>query len=201
MWYDLYTFHIKDGHENEKTQNRVISVGSSHFCFVMLLRADRVDDDPKVTGSETQTSETTADALSDGLDGLNFGGKQINIFCTNYGDSKGFQYFFAEEETGDIVIDSVYRRNRTVEERLGVKLGYTEFAFGWDEKDQMYNAVRSGIMADDNGFDIICMPTYFVSTMIVEGLFGDLSSLPHVDFSKPWWSEDFIETATISGKT
>lgn len=180
---------------------------TASFLLALLISASScscggsVDDDPKVTGSETQTSETTADALSDGLDGLNFGGKQINIFCTNYGDSKGFQYFFAEEETGDIVIDSVYRRNRTVEERLGVKLGYTEFAFGWDEKDQMYNAVRSGIMADDNGFDIICMPTYFVSTMIVEGLFGDLSSLPHVDFSKPWWSEDFIETATISGKT
>lgn len=139
---------------------------TTSFLLALLISASScscggsVDDDPKVTGSETQTSETTADALSDGLDGLNFGGKQINIFCTNYGDSKGFQYFFAEEETGDIVIDSVYRRNRTVEERLGVNLGYTEFAFSWDEKDQMYNAVRSGIMADDNGFDTsVCLHT------------------------------------------
>ena len=180
---------------------------TASFLLALLMSASAcscggtVDVDQKVTEEETQNEETTADVLSDGLDGLNFGGKQINIFCTSYGDSNGFQYFYAEEETGDIVIDSVYRRNRTVEERLGVTLDYTEFAFSWAEMNQMYNAVRSGIMADDKGFDIICMPTFFVSTMIVEGLFGDLSSLPHVDFSKPWWSEDFIETATISGKT
>ena len=57
---------------------------TTSFLLALLISASScscggsVDDDPKVTGSETQTSETTADALSDGLDGLNFGGKQTD---------------------------------------------------------------------------------------------------------------------------
>lgn len=180
------------------------------LCLAMAasLISACADTEPSGTitdgGSETSEAvDQSSNLLNDGLDGLDFNQTEVGIFCTDYssGYSDTYQYFYVDETNGEIVNDAVYNRNRTIEERLNVKLNYTRYPFTYGEKDKMYTTVRSGVMSDSGGMDIICVPPYFVSTFIVEGLLEDMSSLPHIDFSKPWWSSDFIETATINNKT
>ena len=125
------------------------------LTFVLLHTACKKGGNEMIsTGSESgETSDKTdVSAYPDDLpDGLRFDGETVTfLYREEVADE-----FCADSETGDVVNDSIYRSFRSVEERLGVKLGYTEFAFSWAEKDQMYYAVRSGLMSDDNGFDII----------------------------------------------
>ncbi|MBQ2709692.1 MAG: hypothetical protein IJF67_15580 [Clostridia bacterium] len=51
---------------------------------------------------------------------MDFGGEEFVITINNYtGCEEGF---LAEEQTGDVLSDAVYRRNVAVEERFNVKL-------------------------------------------------------------------------------
>ena len=155
--------------------------------------------------SETTTAAdnvtTTEKEEGKYLDGLNFGGKKITIFCTDYGDTRAFTNMYVDMTDGDVVNDAIHTKNAYVSELLNVKLDFSEYDFDYDDRDAMYSTVRKSVMSDSEPYAITLIPTYFTSTLVSEGLLADLNTLPNVDFSREWWSEGFLDTANIGGKT
>ena len=103
------------------------------ITFVLFAACNNSGDTPKETpagdsgnvnpGGET---ENPAAEIKDNLpDDLDFKGETLNIVQRLVDISwPCCSEFIAETENGDIFNDTIYKRNRTVEERLNVKLNY-----------------------------------------------------------------------------
>lgn len=136
------------------------------------------------------TGETTADPLADNLPEKNYGGVDFNLLVR----TERLYYLEADEENGETLNDAVYKRNLEVENRFNVNLVYTDIA---SDKNLFSKAVSSSVMADDEGYDIIC-PDYWWG-LDTEGYFYDLNALDYIDFNKPWWSGQWNKNAAING--
>lgn len=156
--------------------------------------------DETTQATETTTAPETDRFEKDDLPELDFGGKSAHIFLADYEITNAVPDFVQDEEDGDIVHDAVYKRNRAVEERLKVKLEWNQTYFEWSTRDQVYNSVRGSVMADDGTLDIVAIPSYFMSTLVLEGLFTNLADLPYINIDKPWWYDGYNDVATVNGK-
>ncbi len=156
--------------------------------------------DTKDTTASGDNTDTTAPETEAYLSGLDFGGRKISLFCTDYEATCAFDNMYVESENGDVVNDSIYEKNKYVEELLNVSLDFIEHDFNYGDKDVMYNSVRTSVMSDSEPYNITLIPTYFTSTLIAEGMMADLNTLPHLDMSKEWWSQGYRQNAEIDGK-
>jgi len=145
---------------------------------------------------ETQT-EAEAIAKDSLPDDLNFGGEVINIIVRD--DIDAVFEFLAEEEIGDIVHDAIYRRNKTVEERLNVNLNVIRGP-GWQSYGQMLGLVRNSIKAGDGAYDIIAGWSTSIAPLSAEGLFSNLLELPYIKLPERWWNKSITEELTIASK-
>lgn len=79
-------------------------------------------DIPQTTSQDSAESTTAALTTADmiGFDKEDNGGKTFSMLITT---SKSYEYD-AEEETGDVVNDAVYNKNKMVEDYLGINLEF-----------------------------------------------------------------------------
>ena len=153
------------------------------------------------TESEFETTESLYDEngyLLDSLpDDLNFGGKEFRIFT--WSNQTNWEWD-ADGITGDIIGDAIYNRKLTVEERMGVKLVITKQAGEWENRNSFIQAVANNVLAGAQAFDIVGQYTPAAAIGAMQELYLDLNNIEYIDFSKPWWPGDIIESSSINGK-
>ena len=88
---------------------------------------------------------------------------------------------YAEGENGEIVNDTIYRRNRTIEERYNVKIKAT---LNQDEK----GILRKTTMAGEQLYDLFFSPLRVIGGVITNGDLLDMNEIQYIDFSQPWWN-------------
>jgi len=143
------------------------------------------------TPVETEPSrENTPDSLPKDLD---FGGKTVRISNRGQYDYITFE-MHAGEETGDIVNDALYDRDRKVEERLNVSM---EYIVGDSDATKYMDNVRTAIMAGDDAFDFVIGVQWKILPQTHEGLYNDLIDAPYLDYSQPWWNVDYMNTISV----
>ena len=103
--------------------------------------------------------------------------------------------FNVESEDGEIINDTIYRRNRKIEERYTIL--FKEKIATWDE---VYNLTRSTITADSDEFDVIFNLGHVISPSTAEGLFCDWFKLENVDLSAAWWDQNAIRDLSVANK-
>ena len=148
--------------------------------------------------SEVETTGTATDAettinmaeltemekralMEDDLPEKDFGGKDFRIST-----KRGTMYEIdEEEETGDIIEDALYARNRRIEERFNIKIVpvITEAGDG----NTHVNEVRQSIMAADDAFDLSATYVFTTGPLVTDGCFLNWLNMPYNDLSKPWW--------------
>ncbi len=146
-------------------------------------------------GTETEaveteiTRENTPDTLPDDLD---FEGTTLNIYY--FGQETSAQYDGPAELTGDVVMDALYNRNLSVEERLNVKFNWVKGADGWDS----YPAeVMTLLQAGASDFDFYIEENSRLFQQSIQGYFYDLMTKPYIDLSQPWWYNDLMEESSL----
>lgn len=99
-------------------------------------------------------------------------------------------YFDVESENGDILNDSIYARNRTVEEQFNVKI---------ESIPDGVNAgkIRSSISAGEDAYDLLVGFMSEMGTLAFEKLLHDLNEIPHLNLDKPWWDTGINNDITI----
>ena len=152
------------------------------------------------TGDETKTTDTAANTgsdtaldtieltemekralMQDNLPDKDFGGKDFRISA-----KRGMMYEIdEEEETGDIIEDALYARNRRIEERFNIKIVpvITEAGDG----NTHVNEVRQSIMAADDAFDLSATYVFTSGPLVTDGCFLNWLNMPYNDLSQPWW--------------
>lgn len=141
-----------------------------------------------------ETAETTDERLSvsDGVPELDFGGAE---FRTITQDST-VDDIWVEGETGDVLDDAVYARNRAIEERFNIKFDKaTAVGFG-----EISAYIKKTVNAGDDAYDLIIGQMEQTGQDALGGYFMNWYDLPYVDFTKPWYPTSLVKQATINDK-
>lgn len=147
-----------------------------------------------VTEAVTEETRITLD-----MTGIDYGGDEFHI--VNYDNITDNQWvgipddIFSEEETGDLLGDAVYRRNRTVEEALNIKITSELMAAAVISEN-----VRKSVMAGNTDYDAVFTSMIGLPNFINGGLVVDLYTLEGLDLSYPWWDQNAIDLLTVSDR-
>lgn len=156
---------------------------------------------PKVTPEDGTTTieptETTSPldarkAVEDGLPDRKFDGREFVVLTYDSLTPN----IFIEAETGDVIDDAVYKRNRTVEERFDVKISVLE-------KNPYYESVnfaRKTVMANEDVFQLCDTHVVSLGGSVTSDIWINWYDVDFVDFTKPWWSKSTREDLTYNGK-
>ena len=143
--------------------------------------------------TEAVTESRWVDAIPSGTD---LGGKTVTIHVR--GDDGSMLEVNTDTENGDILNDTIFRRNRDLEERLNFKLSMFE-GEGWANYGQEVNKIRSSIAAGDNAWQIISGWGLNITPLALENCFYDLTGMPYLDTTKPWWNQAAVKGLTLGG--
>ena len=147
---------------------------------------------------QTADAETTEEDTSEKLelpDDLDFGGETV-MFLTEH--HSGFDWYtskeiYAEQETGELFNDTVYRRNLTIEDKLNVHIAQFN-------TDSASNVAQKSLSAGDTEYDVIMPYINSNIALIQQGLCYDLYQIPYIDLEKSWWDQRANENLTVNGK-
>ena len=151
--------------------------------------SDNTTDSNAVSGdpNTSETIEETTESSDDDLPELNYDGYEFNIYTR---ENFTFYTHVIEEQTGEVLNDSVYMRTRNVEERLNVLLKEVTYTDA--------NAPRALMLAGDNSFDMYNSRCSHALNFWVEGLTVMIDDLPYLDLTKPYWNDTANESISIN---
>ncbi|MCL2099400.1 MAG: hypothetical protein FWH24_03060 [Oscillospiraceae bacterium] len=159
-------------------------------------------EDGAVNPQENAGGDILQEDISDSLPGgLDFEGAEIRLMHREEWDLWCYE-IAVEGETGDIVNDAVYHRNKTVEERLNVRIKPIPSPGGypWLDNDRFNDTVRNSVMAGSDDYDIIAGYAYFMPVLASEGIFYNWNEVSHIKPGEPWWCAGYNDQMTIGGK-
>jgi hypothetical protein len=155
-------------------------------------------DDPIDTGSQTTAAEEDENAIKDNLPAdLNYGGDTIT-FISQYVEGITSGEIAVPELTSDPINDSVFERNKFVENRLNVKISHiTENTTNdYAVVQKVDTAVKSG----SKEYDGLTSPAYVVLEQALAGTFANLTGVAsNIDMEQPWWTAGFNEACSFQG--
>ena len=143
----------------------------------------------------TTTAAETANPLDDDVPALDFGGKELHVRSVTYETGSYLTLFDVEEQTGDVVFDTLYKRNRLIEDRFNMKFVCDEASIG-----ENTSLLKSLVMAGDASYDLIQCINRDAFSAGLDGYLMPLESLTYLDLSKPYYSKDINEQLCINGK-
>ena len=139
---------------------------------------------------------TTEKILPNVPDDKDFDGYEFTILgnSTAYNPYWYSKDIYVEEETGDIINDAVYVRNRAIEEKYNIKINGVL-------SGNQYNDARKSITSGDNSYDMFRVPLQGATAQLAQsGLLIDLKKVPYIDLEKPWWDQRANEQLSINHK-
>ena len=98
----------------------------------------------------------------------------------------------SEEETGDPINDAVYKRNSVLKDKYNIDF---KLVTNTDEKSLLSKAVKAG----DDIYDAVMMFNNNIPGIVPANLLTEISKLPYIDLSKPWW-DPAVNSMSIAHK-
>ena len=139
---------------------------------------------PEVTTAPEETPDLPAD--------LRYDGYTFRILARK---SPTVEQVFIADETGDVLSDSVYKRNGAVEDRLGIKFEVTESS----NSDWETDAINT-ILAGDDTYDAIAAHARASFTYAMNETVVNWFDIDNINLSKSWWNQDAINNLAVNGK-
>ncbi len=147
-----------------------------------------------------ETADPTRDANGFLLDSLpadlKFDGETIGILTW---EDVEMPEFDAEEITGDIVNDAIYKRNETVEDRLGVTFEWYASKGNASNGSTYLQTAQNSFNAGEKIYDLYAAYSRTAGTVAINGLCYNLNNVDYLDFEKPWWPERMLNAFDING--
>lgn len=165
------------------------------FSLAACSGGQNEGDAPQSTINITETAAETE--LKPSIPESNFEGKYFNIIID--GGTIAIADFIAEEETGEILNDAVFSRNRTVEEQLNINIESEVVGYG----DTFVSALNTYIQAGDNSFHTAMGMNNIASgitALVYSGKFIDWNDFEYFDPDMPWWDHNVIRDLAFSDK-
>ncbi|MBQ8577480.1 MAG: extracellular solute-binding protein [Clostridia bacterium] len=151
--------------------------------------------DPSVTNAPGGASDTTAAVTEDPykLPEADFGGAEVKFLVTE--ENWGYWHIDEAESTGDVLSDAVYKRNRAVEEALGVVIVEQS-----EHYSTSYTTAANAILAGEDAFDAMTLFSSQIMTAATEQQLLDVSGLDGLELDRVWWNKNAIDDMAIGDK-
>jgi len=121
---------------------------------------------------------------------MDFDGEVIRVICDTHGIYKFTERSIVSEElTGDIVDDAVYKRNQIIFDRFNCGGEIVKK----DNPSGVSAAVRQSILSNSDDYDLIAGYMHYNAELMAEGVLYNLTDLPNLDFTQPYWSQSMID--------
>jgi len=164
-------------------------------------------------GSETTTDTTasgsvdTTTAAADTAETLdlpekNWEGRKFRVLGYENANRTQFSNFEidSEGENGDVVNDAIFRRNTSIEDKYNVEIVQILDSSDANHGNATMNHIRQTTLAGEDLYDLAFASVSKIGPLAREGMFYDLNSVDHIDFSKSWWNPEVNEALEISGR-
>lgn len=155
-------------------------------------KEDKADNDVK-TSDETVSQSVVGEGEFDydaHLSNERYDGYNFRILVR-----KGYlpmQYL--EEDSEEIVESAVYRRNKEIEAKYGIKITASESSSAGTGTDAL-----NSILAGDDAYDLIFSHSRSAFTYAVQGAAYNINDISSINLSNPWWSQDIKNSCDING--
>ena len=145
-------------------------------------------DESNTNDSSAATEEDTE--LKDELpDNLDYGNDEIILISRDIGMNLADE-IYAEGLNSDPVNDAIYERNKSVENRLGVKITSIR------DTDTIVDKVITTVNGGSADYDVMVEYCWLAAPKTIEGYFADLRATQYIDFEKPWWTQSFNDVVS-----
>jgi len=155
---------------------------------------------PQETEPAVETDEYGREIIPDDIPAdLRYDGEEMTIFTRN--DNKYWLLeITADSDSADVLSDAVYRRNLTVEDRLGITINVLEEPGTFGKHQVWFNVLRGAWRADDGSIDAAAVYISQGAILMTEGMFQNLHNVDTIHLDKPWWNQSFNDELTVYGK-
>ncbi len=149
------------------------------------------------TTADTAAADTTpvetepVDPLA-GLPVMDYEGYEFQMMIRNA--ENWIEDQIAEEMTGEVVNDAVFKRNSETEERYNITISHTPSSHHNFETD-----AKPLILAGDSTYDLVVPHARAAFNYANEGLVLDWNTLKHVDLTQAYWDQDAVESFQMPG--
>lgn len=158
---------------------------------------------PTETQEETQTPETNLPEETDevritpDLPDITFDGADFRFYQFENGERYPyFREILVEEVNGEPVNDAVYERNNIIEDRYKVKITFRDDPYGTFAQN-----IRNYVNADEDVYDVMLPMGHVAAAVYTSNVFYNLRDINYLDFEKPWWDQNSLDSFTLSGYT
>ena len=156
--------------------------------------ADSVD----VNQEDNQNvEETTIELIYPDLPPVDFGGYEFTFLTRTIDNADWMEWnhrdLYAEAESGDVINDAVYNRNKKVEEKYNITI--KEIVV-----DSFTTKVNQAVKAGDDMYDVVVPHIMELAGLAQSGSLIDLFTVPNIDLEKVWWDQGTIRDISIINK-
>ncbi|MBR5314366.1 MAG: extracellular solute-binding protein [Clostridia bacterium] len=146
--------------------------------------------DPDTIGIDITNGEENPHIAAKDYEGYEF-----TFLCQPYmnGNAYSVDYMVSESETGDTILDAVYRRNEMLKEKYNITFAQTQV------KD-LITTVRTQVMGGATEFDIVIGDCEDLATLARENLLLNLNSIDRFDMTKSYWDGNAAEQLLVGDK-
>ncbi|MHC1694919.1 MAG: extracellular solute-binding protein [Eubacteriales bacterium] len=148
--------------------------------------------------ASTEAVPTTEERLYPDLPEADFEGYEFTFLSRTikgWNDAFVQHDLYAEMETGDVINDAVYKRNLKIEEKYHVKIKEISKELSTNE---FVKTLKTAVSSGSGDFDAILPQPASTTSLLLEGLFLDLNTIPHLGLDQPWWNQNANESLSIN---
>ena len=150
-----------------------------------------------VTAADTAAADGETEYVDERFVGVDYGGREFRIQTSvDSTDATNANEFIegSGEENGDVVNDTVYRRNLAVEEMLNVKLKFTHSDYTYSNAD---TEIRKLVMAGDDVYDLIINDCRSIIMLTDENIIYNVADVVNFDYDRDYWYSDTMNDLVL----
>jgi len=150
--------------------------------------------DTESGGEDVTETVAEGDNLVDTLGVYDFDGYNFTFLTRSFTAPTFNAALNITEETGEVLNDELYRRNRRIEDRFNVTFNEIVTTSGNTTE------ARTAIIAGDNSYDLVSTRCTYAFEYAQEGLLYTVNDLPEIDLSREYWNQSLLSELSVGNK-
>jgi len=173
------------------------------LAAVMLLTAvscSTVEEETKMeptpsvqTETQAESETTLEDLIPDSLPQKTFNGASFNIIKWSDGGAWDLTEFAADEFTGELLTDEVYKRNMIIEKKYDVTIQS-------ENNSQPIEQIKQLVVSGDTTYQAVTDWPSRMANAATANILLDFYTVPNLDLDAAWWDHNASRAYTIQDK-
>lgn len=150
--------------------------------------SNKEDDTSSSQGNNNNNNSSTGAVEPAPIEQKNYNDSFMFLACNDV-----FQdgYFFAKEQTQEVMNNAVFTRQEEVKSQIGVEVSSKQH----ENFQEYYEEFKTSVKAQD-GIYQSCLThcNYGIASLVTEGMLYDFNDLSSIDLTKDYWNKDIMES-------